>query len=248
MTPLHASMQTHRLVDIVVGPQPTTEVRLSSAEPLEATLRAGRWCAVAGGLVLLSVHFFNAFVLDGAVTALDANQDGTPLAWASAVAIWTVAVAALVAATMRTGPLRELLFLACATAFFSLDDMIGVHERLAKMLVLQYGVMDPWDGALFPLVYLPLFAVSAVLILRVARSGTSATFRDAVVGLSLLVAAVALQTLSAPWSADTNLLLTVVGGIEESMKLAGWILIASATLVVMLANVVRRATSSTGIR
>lgn len=241
-------MQTHRLVDVVVGPQPTTEVRLSSAEPLKATLRAGRWCAVAGGLVLLSVHFFNSFVLDGAVTALDANQDGTPLVWASAVAIWTVSVAALVAATTRTGPPVQLVFLACTTAFFSLDDMVGVHERLAKMLVLQYGVMDPWDGALLPLVYFPLFAVTAVLILRMARSGTSATFRDAVVGLCLLVTAVALQTFSAPWSADPSLVRTVLGGIEEAMTLAGWILIASATLVVMLTDVVRRATSSTGIR
>ncbi len=234
-------------MDAVAGPQPTNSVRLPSAEPWGATLRAGRWCAVAGGLGLISLHFFNAFVLDRAVPGLDANQEGTPLVWASSVATWTVAVAAFVAATMRTGPLPQLLFVACATAFLSMDDMIGVHERLAKMLVLEFGVTDAWDSVLLPMFYLPLLAVTAVLILRMARSGTSATFRDAVVGLSLLVAAVALEALSASWSTETNLMHTIEGGIEEAMELAGWILIASSTLAAMLANVVRRATPATGI-
>ena len=241
-------MQTRRLVNVVVGPEPTCEVRLWNAEPARATLRVGRWCALVGALILVSVHSVNAIALDGAVTAFDANQDGTPLVWASAVAIWTVSVAALLAAAMRTGPVVQSVFLACATAFFSMDDMIGVHERIAKVLVLQFGVTNPWGGALLPLVYLPLFAVTVVLILRIARSGTMATFRDAVTGVCLLVAAVALETVSAPWSEQTSLLHTLGGGIEEAMKLAGWILIASSALAVLMTNVVRRAMSLPALR
>lgn len=248
MTSSKASPQTRQIVDAVVGPRPTTATKLVQTEALDRTLRTGRWCAVVGGLVVLFAHFFNAFALDGAVPRLDAHQEGTPLVWASTVATWTVAVAALVAATMRTGPVGPLVFVAGATAYFSVDDMIGVHERLAEMLVLRFGVMNAWDSVLLPMVYLPLSSVTAVLILRVARSGTSATFRDAVVGLCLLAAAVALPTVSAPWVADPSLGRTIVDGLEEAMKLVGWVVIASSILVVMLTNVLRRAVFTAGLR
>lgn len=235
-------------MNVVMGPEPTTSVRMFSEEPPGATLRAGRWCALAGALGLMTAHCVNAFVLDRAVPGLDANQEGTPLVWASAVATWTVAVAAFVAATLRTGPLPGLLFVGCATAFFSLDDMVGVHERLARILVLEFGVADAWGSALLPMVYLPLLAVTAVLILRMARCGNASTFRDAVIGLCLLVAAVALNVVSAPWVTETGLIYTIQGGIEEAMELAGWILLASSTLGATVIQVMRRAISTTGIR
>lgn len=242
MSSLRLSPRARKILDTVVGQEPTTTVEPHTAQRLEATLRAGQILAVVGCLVLLTVHFFNAFALDYSVPGLDANHEGTPLTWASAMATAAVAVAALLAAIV-TGPFARLLGLGLATAFLSMDDMIALHERAAGMLVVQFGVTDAWGSALWPIAYLPLVAVTAVLILRMARSGTSNTFRDASIGLGFLVTALALEALTSPWSVGNNLMHTVEGGIEEALELAGWVLIASSTLVAMLANVVRQAAS-----
>lgn len=238
-----ATPQVKGLMDLIVGQRPTTAVEPVTAERLEATLRAGRSLAVWGSLVLLTAHFSNAFLLGHEIPGLDANHEGTPLTWASAVATAAVAVAAILAAIL-TGPFLRLMGLGLATAFLSLDDMVALHERTASVLVVELGLTDAWDSALWPLLYLPLLVITALLILRMARAGTPDTFRAAVVGLGLLGAALALEVLTSPWSSGTNLMHTVQGGIEEALELAGWVLISSSALATMVANVVRQAVTS----
>ncbi len=238
---LSPRMQT--LLGRVVGHRPSMDLEPITAARVRATLRAGRSLAVCASLVLLIAHFSNAFLLEHPIPSLDADQEGTPPTWASSIATAAVAIAAIL-----TGPLLRLMVLGLATGFLSLDDMVALHERTASKLVLEFGVTDAWHSALWPMVYLPLLTVTAILILRMTRAGTAETFQDAVVGLSLLVAAIALEVLTAPWSQGTNLTHTVESGIEEAIELAGWVLVASSALATMVATVVRQAATSAVIR
>ncbi|WP_153393890.1 hypothetical protein [Ornithinicoccus halotolerans] len=231
------------LLDRLAGSGTRPPVEELSAVRIAATLRAGRALAAVAAGLLLVVHFTNAFVLGHEFTDLDANAEGTALTWASAVATAAVAVAAVVAAVM-TGPRVPYVVLACAAAFLSLDDMTELHERISAKMVTVAEVSPTWDSVIWPLVYLPLLVLTAVLILRLTRVGTPTAFRHVVAGLCLLVAAIALEVLTAPWSTGTNLVHTVQGGVEEALELAGWVLIASGVLATMLTNVVRQATAA----
>lgn len=230
------------LLDTLAGRSRPTALEPVSEERISAILRAGRALAVVAVIGLLVVHFTNALLLDHQVPGLDANHEGTPLTWASGVATAAVAIAALVAAVM-TGPRLPLVILGLSTAFLSMDDMIALHERLAAMLVTALDVSDTWDSLLWPALYLPLMLVTAVLILRMTRSGTPEAFRMSLFGLGMLVAAVGLEVVTAPWSSGTNLVHTVQGGVEEALELGGWVYIATAAIATMLANVVRQATA-----
>ncbi|MBA2697094.1 MAG: hypothetical protein H0U62_14950 [Actinobacteria bacterium] len=233
---------TRRLIDGVGGRPPTTAIEPVTAARLATTMRAGRALAVLGPAVLLAAHFSNALLLHRRITSMDANHVGAPLTWASGVATAAVAVAALLAALM-TGPRRSMVALGLATAFLSLDDMISLHEELTRMLALGMGFADAWARLLWPGLYLPLLLVTGVLIPRLVRAGTRETCRDGVIGLGLLVAALAMALLAPSAPEESGLMQTTRGGIEEALELGGWTFIATSALVAMLANVVRQATS-----
>lgn len=240
---LSLSNSAHTLLDRVAGRTSRTPLDPVTEERISAVLRAGRALAIVAVIGLLIAHFTNALLLDHQVPGLDANHEGTPLTWASGLATGAVAIAALVAAVM-TGPFLPLLILGLSTAFLSMDDMIALHERLAAMLVTALALPDTWDSLLWPALYLPLMLVTAVLILRMTRSGTVETFRMGLFGLGMLAAAVVIEVVTAPWSSGTNLVHTVQGGIEEALELGGWVCIATAAIATLLANVVRQATAA----
>lgn len=235
-SPAPARLRTLVGADIPASLEPVT------AERLTAVLRTGRVLAVVGAIGLLLAHFTNALLLDHQVPGLDANHENNPLTWASSTVTAMVAAAALVAAIM-TGPRVPLVVLAAGAGFLSMDDMLALHERISLRIVSALDLAETWDSLLWPALYLPLLVVTALLILRMNAIGTLATFRHAVFGLGLLVAAVALEVVTAPWSSGTNLMHTVQGGLEEALELSGWTIIATATMATMLANVVRQATA-----
>lgn len=237
------SATTRRLIDVAGGRPPDTVVDPATAKRLAATMRAGRALALVGAAVLLAAHFGNALLLDHRITSMDADHAGAPLTWASGVATAAVAVAALLAALM-TGPRLAMTTLGLATAFFSLDDMISLHEKITRALALDLGFADAWQRLLWPALYLPLLLVTGVLILRMTRTGTDETYRDGVTGLGLLATALAMALLTPPSTEETGLMQTIEGGIEEALELAGWTFIATSALVTMLANVVRQAAAS----
>ncbi len=187
----------------LAGRDETTALEPVSAERIRPILRAGRTLAVVAAIVLLFAHFTNALLLDNQVSELNANEEGNPPTWASSDAVAAVAVAAFTSAIM-TGPRVPLSILGFATAFLSMNDVVSLHERIAVKLLLAVGASDTWDSVLWPALYLPLLAVTAILILRMTRTGTSETFRITVVGLSMLVVAVITEVVSAPWSSGTN--------------------------------------------
>lgn len=199
--------------------------------------------AACAALVLLLAHFGNAFLLEGRFGwAFDANYEGTAMTWITVIACATTAVAALIGAvTTQQQQRTSFAVLAAACGFLSLDDAIQVHERLAGKLYKVMGVAQEWDSVIWPALYLPLLLITAWLIIRIARSGSRATLRGVLVGLSLLGAAVVAEVVSAPWSTGENIVHTIEGGIEEALELAGWIVIAAGVMTAVLTQLLREA-------
>lgn len=217
----------------VAKPTPHADDEIEQA--LAPLLRFACWGAGCAAVVLLIAHLGNAFLLGGTYAWLfDANEEGTPLTWLSVVASATTAVAALIGALTTRERRTEFVLLATTCAFLSLDDAVELHERVAGKLLKVMQLSQDWDSVLWPAVYVPLLLLTAVLIVRVARSGSRSTARIAVVGLALLGAAVLAEVVSAPWSTGQNIVHTIEGGIEEALELAGWILIAAGVMTAVL--------------
>jgi hypothetical protein len=194
------------------------------------------------GVVLQTIGFLaNAFLLDYDIWNLDADADGNALAWASSVATFTAALGALLLGLLAPTTSWQMLGMAAALAFFSLDDAVGVHEELASEAVHGLDLPTSVGRAFWPMLYLPLLAFVVVSLWRLAADASERIRRALLLGLALLAAAVAAEVLSAVWwSEDSRPLVDDLEvAFEEGAELAGWILIASAVLGVVVDRVVR---------
>ena len=199
-------------------------------------VHAGWILAAVGGGGLLTLHHANAFMLGQKL--LDANREGTIWTWASVVAAFALALGAglrFVAIPIERGRYGVL---ALAAAFLSLDDLIVLHERLAGVAVKLFDLSFVWDSVLWPAFYAPLLGAVVVILERVTRRSPTVIRRQALVGIALLGMAVALEVVSAPWSTGTNLVHTVEGGLEEAAEQAGWTLLASAIMALVLRDLI----------
>jgi hypothetical protein len=217
--------------------------RRSASRPeraLEFSLWSQRSIVHAGyavALVLVAIqsigHLVNAIVLDGEASNLNADEEGNALAWLNSVVIYTGALMALTLAVVEPRLRAPLAFLAAAFAFFSLDEVIGLHELAAErvradLLELPAGFVS----LLWPVILMPLLAAVFVAMLIAARRLTPPAARAIRVGLVLLVAAVLTE------AASTGLLVedrSTEDGlysfevlVEEGAELAGWVLVATA--------------------
>jgi len=147
-------------------------------------------------------------------------------------AFFAAAVAAFLCATAIPAWRLRLALLAAWFAFLSLDDVVEVHERLGIRLGNATGLVGGEEaGRLWVVVYLPVMAVSLVMLLRVARSVCSAQARRLLHGgLVEIGAAVAAEVVGAwtrrvggslGWLYDVNV------AVEEAAESAGWLLVAT---------------------
>jgi hypothetical protein len=208
--------------------------------PVERVLSLGVRIALIGGVLLGVGHLLNVFVFDGDVWTLDAESEVNVWAWASSVATFAAAFVALVLALLaRAADAGRLWFLAFVLAFFSVDDILAIHERVGRAvrddaLDLESG----WGRIVWPTIFFPLLASAFLILWRLGREAPPSAGRVLRLGLGLLAAAVALEIVSSPWyisGRDSN---TVPGALEvafeEGCELAGWILVAAALTAVML--------------
>lgn len=206
--------------------------------PLDRVLTLGLAVALTGVALQTLVHLLNAAFFENPL--LDANAEHNPMTWASTVATFAAALAAALHATLLRKRRRTYIVLACAFAFFSLDDAILLHERLATSVLDALGVSVSWDSVLWPALYLPLAGVVVLSLLAVAHTAPARAGRFIRIGLLLLLAAVAAEALSAPVSTtDTGAgwAHVLVGAFEEGAELASWILIATGLMVSTLSKV-----------
>lgn len=227
-------------------PQPTAReavrVGAENGTPLDHLLQIGLRLAVLGFALQALSHLVNVFVFDGDSWNLDAEADNNAWAWASSVATFICAFVAVVLAVF-TGAGR-LWFLAAVLAFFSVDDLVKIHEQIGTRVREDlFGLPTGWGRLAWPAIFFPLLATTFLLLWRLAGDAPVRAGRWLRVGLALLVVAVGLELASAPWYISGRSAHSVVGAlevaVEEGIELAAWILIATALTVTMLVRVGR---------
>lgn len=189
------------------------------------------WLAVAGAIVQTLVHFGNAWVWPHQ-RVLDVNLDEGPFTWASTVATFAGAFAAVLAALARPERAWRWWTLAGLLAVLSLDDAALLHERVGRLGARVLGLPIEWDSVIWPVVFAPILLGTFLLLFSIAREVDPRSRRFILVGLVFLALAVVAELVSAPWSGeDDNVVHTVEGAFEEALELAAWILIAAALTV-----------------
>ena len=176
-------------------------------------------------------HLTNAFVLDYEIWNLDADQDGNALSWASSVATFSVGLGAFLLGLLAPTPIWRLLALAAILAFFSVDDVVGIHERLASETVHGLDLRESFGRALWPLLYFPLLGFAVLALWRLAAESEARIRRAILLGLGLLAVAVAAEATSVLWWSDQAgrpLADDLEVAIEEGAELGGWIILAAA--------------------
>jgi hypothetical protein len=212
----------------------------SSKPPFDRVLSVAVAIALVGVTVQTLVHLVNAAVDGG--TQLNVNAEHNAMAWAGSAAMFSAAFAAALHAILMQQRQLSYAFLASVFAFFSLDEVILVHERLAAWALGVVGVSTSWDSVLWPVLYSPVAGLCLVLLLALARGAPARCGRFIRIGLVLLVTAVTAEMVSAPVSTFENAdgwPHIVEGAFEEGAELAGWILIAAGLMASTLFDAVR---------
>ncbi len=211
----------------------------SPSDPVGQILGAGRVLAIVGGVALLVIHLANAAFLERRL--LNANLEGTVWTWASVVAAFGVALGAGLHALLMAPRRAEHVGLAGAAAFLSMDDLTGLHEAIAGLILTVAGLSETWDSVIWPVVYLPVLGAVVLLIERLTRDAPARIRHSALAGLALLAFAVAIEAATAPWSGpQSGWVHVVAGGLEEAAEQAGWILLAVAMLASVVGTLLRR--------
>jgi hypothetical protein len=209
----------------------------SLSVPLDRVLTVGLAVALTAAVIQTLVHLLNAAFIDRA--QLDARAEANTMTWASSAATFAAAFAAALHAVLLSERRRTHVFIACVFAFFSLDEAVLVHERLAESVLAAVGQDTSWDSVVWPAFYLPLAGMVAVLLVSVTRTTPTRARRFVLVGLVLLVTAVAAEVLSAPVSTpetEGGWAHVFESAYEEGAELTGWILIATGLTVSTLSE------------
>lgn len=196
-------------------------------------IRWGVVVAVAAVALQTIVHLVVGLGLDNRYEQLDAGEEHNVWAWSSAVATFAVAIFALLRGLLFEERRGRWLAVALILAYFSLDDMILVHETLGGYFGQDVlGFSEDAGGRAFVVLYLPLLAFVFLTLWREVPE------RVVRVGLLLLVAAIVVEPL---WG-----IFTTSGGelnswpddlevaFEEGLELGGWILIAAGVAAALV--------------
>jgi hypothetical protein len=195
-------------------------------------LRTGVWITVAAVVVQTVAHLVNAFALGGDVWNLDADEEGNAFTWASSVAEFAAGLASILWAEAVGSGRRAFLILAAILVFFSLDDIVQVHEHIG----LEFGedvlgLPDYLAVRLWTIFYLPLLLLAGVLLFDLPRRFWPPTTRFVWGGLALLVGAFGVEIVGAltRWIQErgTSWPEDIRSGVEEGLELGGWMLIAT---------------------
>lgn len=195
-------------------------------------LRGGTIIAVSAVAFQMIAHLTNEFAFDDRVASLDADVEGGVFTWASSAAAFAVALTAVVYAVLPTRRRTAFLVLAVTAGFFSVDDSVQIHERIALRVGENIlGLPDYAAVRLWLAFYLPLLVLSAALLWVLGRDVWPPAGRAIRVGLGILVASVPVEIaglvtrpldergVEAP---DT---LRVAA--EEGLELGGWLVAAA---------------------
>lgn len=159
------------------------------------------------------------------ISRINADDDNSVTGWLGTIATGLVAWGALRTALLRPRLRVPLGGLTAIGAFLSLDDMLALHEIVARLAL-------PWQPYahagynLWPLVYLPLMTPAGWLSARPARALDSSARNSILAGLVCLVAAIALEFIApllfAVGSGHGQFLYESEVLLEEALETLGW--------------------------
>ena len=223
--------------------QASTSVTTSGKGP-DRVLALGRGLALVGGTALLLGHVFNHVALDDRIGELQASAEHNVWSWAATMATLAAGLAALLHSRSSSAP-RESVALGALLVFFSLDDFLEIHENAGLDVSESLGLPDYVGPRLWVFLYLPLAAAGLVLLWRVAaelggRPRSSILLGVALFGSGYVLEAAGIVTKRIEES-GYELPHLIRAGLEESVELAGWILVAAGLSAGMLAAASRRA-------
>lgn len=178
--------------------------------------------ALAGAVMLGTM--FNYLVLDGALDDLNAGLERSLNNWITVVATFSGALAAFVLACVASAQRRLMLgLLTGMLAFLSLDDLLGIHERVGGRIGIDH---------VETLIFAPVYALALTIMVLLAAEGPARVARYLRAGAGLLVAAVVIdlfssvtRDLQASWPQQLRI------AAEEACEVAGWVLVAGSLLV-----------------
>ena len=194
---------------------------------------------LAGAAVVLQtcLYVLNVYGLNRAVDLFDLEEGGL-VTWVTSSTTFSAAVLVLILGLIDPARKHRTTALAAGLAFISFDDAVFLHERIASRIAAELDVSDSYIQVIWPLLYLPLLATIAVLLLGLARN-TRPAHRLVVAGLAILAGAVALEVAShalsrADVESDSWLWVLEIS-LEEGAELVGWVLIAIGAAIRLVA-------------
>lgn len=192
---------------------------------------AWRWArlAVLAAVTQGVVHVVGAMALDHGF--LNVNVERRPFAAVGGLALGAATVGTVVAALRGVLPLVIAVPLAPILGFFAVDEVAGIHERFAAWALSWTGLSDTWDSVVWPILYLPLAGMTLVLLWRSAQRAPLSSAALVRCAMVLLVAAVGLEVVSAPFSTTADgIVHGLEGAVEEGFELTAWCFVAIAML------------------
>ena len=198
-------------------------------------LRIMRWSlyvAIFGATSQGIIHFVNVVLLDAKFALLNADVDIGVFTWASSLATGIAAFGVVLVAAQLFRFRKLMLGVGGILAFFSLDDAVGIHERISidKIGPIAHASRIAWIAF-----SLPLLAAAFLGLLAFGLRAPDVLRKTLIWGLSALVLAISLEGTSpilfALGSDHGNWLYELEVVFEEGLELAGWILIGAATSV-----------------
>lgn len=203
-------------------------------EPIiERALRIGTQVAIAAVAVQTVAHLGNVIAFDGDIEGINIENDVNLFSWASSMAMFAAALAVFALGAVLPALRLRLLVLGVILTFFSLDDIATIHEQLGTFVRRDLLDLPSGYGRLaWPAIFLPLLAAAFLILWDLTRRLPKPGGGAIRLGLGLLVAAVALEVLSAPFYIEGGSGTSIGGAlevvVEEGLELGAWIVIAAA--------------------
>ena len=182
------------------------------------------------------LDFAYIVVFDRHHQAINADAEASVAAWLGSVGEFACALLVALLAFRFPARARTLGVLACVLAFFSLDDIVSIHEWLGRLGTDALGVSSDHSGLIWPFLYLPLLTIVALGFVRIGLESGDEVLMLLLGGLGLLATGIALELLSPVIQAVGLDRVVPEVVIEEGAELMGWGLVATGLLVAVVAQ------------
>jgi hypothetical protein len=145
----------------------TGPLQPASAALERRTLRVGVALTLTLAALQSIAHLIDVVAFDLRFAMINADSDSSAFAWMSSVTTFGAALLLCLLSIVRPTRAWPLVPLAGAVAFMSLDDMVGLHERVSSLQTTA-GPIEHFARIFWPLVFMPLLAATFVGLFAVA--------------------------------------------------------------------------------